>query len=124
MVIYVTITGVALVLSPFAVVIDDLRAIEGVKKGFRTFMDNKGDVILFGFVVFVILVILSSFGHLFNVIPSQHIGWRLIVFMVNTAISLIIIQPLNVIWWTRFYLNISGTAESSDIESNDIDLVD
>ncbi|MDY6965129.1 MAG: hypothetical protein SVM80_04060 [Halobacteriota archaeon] len=124
MVIYVTITGVALALSPFAVVIDDLRAIEGVKKGFRIFMDNKVDVILFCFVIFVILAILSSFGYLFNVILSQYIGWRSILFMANSAISLIIIQPLNIIWWTRFYLNISGTAESSGIGSNDAYLVE
>ena len=103
MIAYMIITGIVLTLSPFAVVIDDLRAIEGVKKGYRVFMENKSDVFLLWLIVIVIISsILASLGVLFGATP--YIGGMVFV-IIYMAISITILNPLTFVWWTRLYLN-------------------
>ncbi len=80
--------------SQFAIVIDDLGAIQGVKKGFRFFMDHKIDA----FLLFIIMGAVMMVPGLFGSIP--HVGGIL-----SLAISVIVIQPLVIIWWSRLYLS-------------------
>lgn len=93
--IYVMIISVVFAPSLYAIVIDNLGAVEGVKKGFRFSMNNKVDVFLIWLIVFAITAV-STFV---NSIP--YIGW-----IIGMAISVIVIYPLSFIWWSRLYLDI------------------
>jgi len=103
LILYMLIISIVLAVPPYAVVISDLRALEGLKTGFRFFMAHKLDVCLLWLVVLVIAVLASM---VLGIIPS--IGGLL-----SMVVSVVIIQPLVVIWWTRLYL--SGT-ESAPAE--------
>ena len=94
---YMLIVSIVLAVPPYAVVISDLSAIEGLKTGFRFFKEHKLDVFLLWLIVLVIAVLASI---VLNNIPVA--GGLL-----SMVVSIVIIQPLIVIWWTRLYL--SGT---------------
>jgi hypothetical protein len=95
MLIYMLIISIMFALSQYAVVIDDLGAVDGVKKGFGFFMAHKLDVFLLWLVVGAIAMVASI---ILSSIP--YIGQ-----LISTAVSVIIIQPLSVIWWSRLYLS-------------------
>ncbi|MBN1455170.1 MAG: hypothetical protein JW945_02805 [Methanomicrobia archaeon] len=95
LILYMLIISIVLAIPPYAVVISDLRAIEGIKTGFRFFMEHKLDVFLLWLIVLVIAVLASM---VLGSIPS--IGGLL-----SMVVSVVLIQPLGVIWWTRFYLS-------------------
>ena len=95
MIIYMLIVSIVLALPPYAVVIDDLGAVDGVKKGVNCFMAHKVDVFLLWLVIAVITMGISI---VLGNIP--YIGG-----FVNLAVSLLVIQPLIVIWWSRLYLS-------------------
>jgi hypothetical protein len=95
MVIYMLIVSIMFALPPYAVVISDLGAVDGVKMGFKFFMKHKVDVFLLWLVVVVIAVVASI---ILSNIP--YVGQLL-----SMAVSVIIIQPLSVIWWSRLYLS-------------------
>jgi hypothetical protein len=95
MLFYLLIVSIIFALPPYAVVIDDLGAIEGVKRGFKFFMAHKLGVFLLWLILLVIAVVA---GIILGNIP--YIGqW------ISLAVSVIIIQPLSVIWWSRLYLS-------------------
>jgi len=93
--IYMLIISIMFALPPYAVVIGDLRAVDGVKKGFKFFMAHKLDVFLLWLVVGVIAVVASI---ILSNIP--YIGQ-----LISMVVSVIVIQPLSVIWWSRLYLS-------------------
>jgi len=95
MLIYMLIVSIMFALPPYAVVIGDLRAVDGVKTGFKFFMKHKVDVFLLWLVVGVIAVVASI---ILSNIPF--IGQ-----LISMAVSVIVIQPLSVIWWSRLYLS-------------------
>jgi hypothetical protein len=92
---YMLIISIILAISPYAVVISDLGAVDGVKKGFQFFMAHKVEVFLLWLVVLVIAVVASI---ILGNIP--YIGQWL-----SMAVSVLILQPLAVIWWSRLYLS-------------------
>ena len=96
MFIYALLISIMFALPPYAVVIGDLGALEGVKRGFRFFMLHKLDVFLLWLVV---IVIGGVVGFVTGSIP--YIGQ-----LISMAVSVIVIQPLIVIWWSRLYLSI------------------
>jgi hypothetical protein len=96
-ILYMLIISIMLAVPPYAVVISDLRAIEGLKTGFRFFMEHKLHVFLLWLVALVIAVLASM---VLNNIPV--VGGLL-----SMVVSIVIVQPLVVIWWARLYL--SGT---------------
>ncbi|HUV03164.1 MAG TPA: hypothetical protein VMW67_06980 [Desulfobacteria bacterium] len=96
---YLLIISIIFAISPYAVVTGNLGAVDGVKRGFHFFMAHKVEVFLLWLVVLVIAVVA---GIILGNIP--YIGQLL-----SMAISVIIIEPLTVIWWSRLYL--SGTEQ-------------
>ena len=104
--VYMLIVSIAFALPPYAVVIDDLRALEGVKKGFQAFMTHKLDVFLLWLVVLAIAV---GAGIILGNVP--YIGQWL-----SMAVSVFIIEPLSVLWWGRLYLSESGRIASEQPE--------
>ena len=102
--IYIMIISIIFAPSRYAIVIDDLGAVEGVKKGFRFFMDNKVDVFLIWLIVFAI----SAVSGFVNSIP--YIGW-----IIGMAISVLIVYPLAAIWWSSLYLDIPRNIGLDDL---------
>jgi len=120
---------------PFAIVISDLGAVNGLKRGYGFFMDNKLPVILLwvfiryvtefiNYGILFIAVIVFSLGILFIPIPSnisnilsptlQHILMPLsiiflitiaIVILVSWIVSIFVLSPLTTVWWSRLYIN-------------------
>ena len=102
MIVYIVIISILLALPRYAVVIGDMGAIEGIKTGFRCFMRNKLAVFLLWLIVLVVSIIAGSFG----VIP--YIGG-----LISALISVIVIEPLTVIWWSRLYLSMEESPEET-----------
>ena len=95
MIVYLMIIGIIFALPRYSVVIDDVGAIEGIKNGFAAFMRNKVVVFLLWLIALAVTMIVASLG----AIP--YIGG-----IISMILSVIIIQPLTVIWWSRLYLSI------------------
>ncbi len=98
MVPYMVIMSIIFALVSYAVVIDDLSAIEGVKKGFRVFWSNKISV----FVIWLIVLVIGFLFGLVGLIPF--IGGIL-----SLIVTALIVTPLITIWWSKFYITISKT---------------
>jgi len=95
---YVIIISIIFALVSYTVVIDDLSAIEGVKKGFRVFWNNKLSV----FLVWLIVGVISFLFGLIGAIP-------IIGGILSLIVTFLIVTPLTIIWWSKFYLAISKT---------------
>ncbi len=101
----------SIVLSPvqYAVVISDARAIEGIKKGFRFFMNNKLDVFILWFIILLISAVIGFFTWLLQFIVEfiPLVGWILsiLITIASTLISVLIIAPLSTVWWTMLYMD-------------------
>ncbi len=100
---YILIISIIFALPRYAVVIDDLGAIGGIKAGFKMFMRNKVAVFLLCLIVFTANMISMSFGVI------QYIGW-----VISAILSIIIISPLTVIWWSRLYLSMAEPTEPTE----------
>lgn len=100
MIVYIVIINILLALPRYAVVIGDMGAIEGIKTGFRFFMSNKLAVFLLWLIVFAVSVIAGAFGAI------QYIGW-----LISALLSVIVIEPLTVIWWSKLYLSMAEPTE-------------
>jgi hypothetical protein len=97
MVVYILLMSIILALIPYAVVLDDLKAIEGFFKGIRVFWHyNKLNVFLMWLIVLVISIILSLFG----MIP--YAGGIIVLIL-----SFFVVTPMITIWWTKLYLTIT-----------------
>ena len=103
MFLYILIISIIFALPRYAVVIGDLGAIRGIKTGFKMFMRNKVAVFLLWLIVFVVSLISASLG----AIP--YIGW-----VISAILSIIIISPLTVIWWSRLYLSMTEPTEPTE----------
>ena len=103
MFLYILIISIVFALPRYAVVIGDLGAIRGIKTGFKMFMCNKVAVFLLWLIVFVANMISMSFGVI------EYIGW-----VISTILSVIIISPLTVIWWSRLYLSMTEPTEPTE----------
>ena len=95
---YMVIMSIIFALVSYAVVIDDLSAIEGVKKAFRVFRHNKLNV----FLIWLIIGFIGFLIGLIGLIPV--IGG-----MLSLIVTFLIVTPLTTIWWSKFYLTISKT---------------
>lgn len=100
----------SIVLSPvsYTVVISNTKATDGIKKGFRFFMDNKMDVFLLWFLMLLISIATGIFTGLFQFIAELMpvVGWlfSILIGLISAVISILIISPLSTVWWARLYM--------------------
>jgi hypothetical protein len=106
---YMLIVSIIFAIPPYAVVLDDLGAVDGVKRGFHFFTAHKVDVFLLWLVVLVITIVASI---ILGNIP-------LIGQWLSMAVSVLIIEPLSVLWWSRLYLSEAGIKSEIDREQPD-----
>ena len=96
-IIYIAIISIAFALVQYAVILDDLKSVEGVKKGFHVFWQyNKINV----FALWVLLILAGALLSVFQFIP--YIGS--FVYMVLT---LVVLAPFSTICWSKLYLEIT-----------------
>jgi hypothetical protein len=95
---YMLIVSIIFAIPPYAVILDDLGAVDGVKRGFHFFTAHKVEVFLLWLIVLVITIVA---GIILGNIPF--IGQWL-----SMAVSVLIIEPLSVLWWSRLYLSEAG----------------
>jgi len=96
MAVYMLAMSILLALVSYAVVLDDLKAIEGFKKGVRVVWHNKINVFLIWLIVLVVGIVAGLIGNI------PFVGWIL-----SLIVSLVIVSPLTAIWWSKLYLGIS-----------------
>ena len=98
MLVYVVLVSIAFALVRYTVVMEDLSAIEGLKRGFQVF--KKGNKINV-FAMWVIILLITIPIALIQYIPF--IGW-ILYFILST----IFLASLNVVWWGKLYIEITG----------------
>lgn len=96
MVIYMLIMSIVLALVPYAVILDDQKAVEGFTLGIRVFLKNKVNVFLLWLLVLVFGILIG----LINMIPF--IGW-----IIMLIVMFIFFMPINTIWWSKLYILIT-----------------
>ena len=79
-------------LVDYAIVMDGLGTVDGIKFSMELFLKNKTDVVLLVVVIFGISLIL-------NLATSIHP----VLTFVGILVSLLVVRPLSVVWWTMFY---------------------
>ena len=101
MILYMLILSIIFALVSYSIVIDDLSAIEGIKKAVRIFMQNKSSV----FVIWLIIVVINFIFGLIGQIP-------IIGGILSIIVSFIVVIPITMIWMSKFYLTISKTQKT------------
>ena len=95
---YLLIVSIIFALVPYAVVIGGHNAITGVSESLKLFKAHKLDV----FLLWLIVIGIGAFtGFLLGFIP--HIIGQVICII----LSVVIIQPLAVTWWSRLYMQVA-----------------
>lgn len=101
---YLLLVSIALIFVQYALVLDDLDPVSAIEKGVSVFMSNKSSTIGLWLFLMAIAVILGLLGELAGYTEVLSQMWSLTDFM----LTLLVIQPLTIIWWTRLYLNRNG----------------
>ncbi|MCW7080496.1 MAG: hypothetical protein OCU16_05315 [Candidatus Methanospirare jalkutatii] len=111
-VIYTLIISIIFALTRYAVVIEDLRAVEGVKTAFKRFLEHKLDVFLMWLIVSIIgggiSIAANLFGNLINLLSGVAVGS-----LISIIVLLVVVLPLTVVWWSGFYLRLMPTTQTT-----------
>jgi drug/metabolite transporter (DMT)-like permease len=100
-VIYMIAISLLLSLTSYALVIDELEPFEALTASFRFFMKNKMEVLFLWF-LFIGLA-------LFNAFVREFIGSKNVLLAGLTyLVTIIVLQPLAAVLWTRLYLSRKG----------------
>jgi hypothetical protein len=100
-ILYVLIISIIFVAVRYAIVVDGVGALEGIKKGLSFFLNNKLDVLTIWIFIMMISLGLSIISGLMKGMPYATHVWSII----QIAVSLIVIEPLCIVWWTRLYVD-------------------
>ncbi len=98
---YIVILNLALSLSSYAIVIDELGPLEALSESFRFFTNNKLDV----FLIWIITIGLATIDGLVNEFVNS--GNTLFT-LITSLIPIVILQPLTAVLWTRLYMARKG----------------
>ncbi len=101
--------GLSLTIVPYAIVISDLGAVEGVKKGVEFFLNNKLHVFLLWLIITVLsiaaLLIFNVIQFIVGLLPLIGIILSIIISLVSLAFSLVVMAPLSTVWYSYLYLD-------------------
>jgi len=111
-ILYLLVIGIIFSPVKYALVISDLGAIDGIKRGYQFFMDNKLHVFLLWLIVSVIYLVIGAinffFGLIFIVIPVVGPLIRMVFNMLLAIILAVTLAPITACWWTRLYMDRTG----------------
>jgi len=99
--IYLLPMSIILALVPYSVVVDDVGAMEGFRKGIQVMWHNKINV----FVIWLIILVVGILASLFSLIP--YIGS-----LITLIITFLIVQPLTFVWWSKLYMTLTKPTEN------------
>lgn len=101
---YLLLVSIALIFVQYALVLDDLDPVSAIEKGVSVFLSNKSSTLGLWLFLMAIAVMSGLIGELAGYAEVLSQMWSLTDFM----LTLLVIQPLTIIWWTRLYLNRNG----------------
>ncbi|RLI88985.1 MAG: hypothetical protein DRO62_02655, partial [Candidatus Altiarchaeales archaeon] len=85
---------------------------DGIKRGYRFFMDNKLHVFLLWLIVSVIDLVIGVinffFGLIFIAIPVVGPLIRMVFNLLLAIILAVTLAPITACWWTRLYMDRTG----------------
>jgi len=97
---YMVVVWVIFRVAPYALVVDSLHPLDALKAGFGFFASHKLDVVM----LLILTVVIS-------ILPGVILGGVPFVGgLLNMLVSVIVIQPLTLVWWVRLYMAKSGRA--------------
>lgn len=103
---------IALTEMDFILVAESLRPVDAIKRSYRFFVANKGDVFMVWLVLLSIGIVYSTIMNVFSVIPF--VGT--VIYVIDMFVATVVILPLFSIWWMRLYMVRSG----KEIYMNDL----
>ncbi|WP_292463925.1 hypothetical protein [Methanolobus sp.] len=101
---YLLAISIVLIFVQYALVIENLDPVSAIEKGVAVFMSNKSGALSLWLLLMVIAVVMQLFGEIAGYIDVVAQVWSL----TNIMLTLLMVQPLTTIWWTRLYLNRNG----------------
>ncbi len=104
LVIYGLLISLALVLVPYALVIDGLGPVAAIKAGICFFRSNVMDVFLVWLVILAISMALGIGGTVFSRYELATAIWSVL----QAVISIAVLAPLSAVWWARLYMSRTG----------------
>jgi hypothetical protein len=121
-VVYAMILGIILAVVNYAVVISDTGAVEGVKAGFRFFMNHKPDVFSMWLMILCISlvfgIVYSAIYMVFNFIPLIGGIFAFVWQMIFYAFIAVVITPLTALWWSFLYMDRKRETNNLTFNSN------
>ncbi len=101
---YVIIMSIVFIAVKYVIVIDNIGAIQGIKKGVGFFLDNKLGVLMIWILIMAISLGLGLISQIAEMIPYMVFIWPVI----NMILSIVVIAPLTIVWWARLYMDRTG----------------
>ncbi|WP_406661318.1 hypothetical protein V7O66_02015 [Methanolobus sp. ZRKC3] len=98
---YIIALSIVLLFVEHVIVIEELDPVTAIEKGFSFFLSNKLHTFILWSVLIGISLLLSLIGNFLGSVELLAQLWELF----NYVLTIVVIQPLVTIWWTRFYLN-------------------
>lgn len=101
---YLLAISIGLIFVQYALVLDNLDPLSAIEKGVSVFLSNKSGTLALWFFLMAIAVlfgIIGEFAGYFDILSQM---WSL----TDLMLTLLVIEPLTTIWWTRLYLNRNG----------------
>ncbi|MEA1924680.1 MAG: hypothetical protein U9M95_02315 [Candidatus Altiarchaeota archaeon] len=101
----------------YALVLSDLGAIDGLKKGVSFSLENKLFVFLLWLMISMISMFIEVLNFIYRLVVEQlpailSLIMSLTGLLVYLSVLLVIVTPLFTVWWTRLYLARTGTTDS------------
>jgi len=101
---YLLAISIVLIFVQYALVVENLDPVSAIEKGVAVFMSNKSSALVLWIILIVISLFIQLLGEIAGYIDVVAQVWSL----ANIILTLIVVQPLTTIWWTRLYLNRNG----------------
>ena len=116
LIVYLIVLQLALVLMPYAIVIKDLGAMDGLRESYGTFMKNKLATLILWFVVSAVGaglgLAVGVFTSLLDIIPLLGALLSLLVNLCYAVFSMVVLTPIFMLWWTAYYMDKAGPSRS------------
>lgn len=116
LIVYLIVLQLALVLMPYAIVVKDLGAMDGLRESYGTFMKNKLATLILWFVVSAVgaglSLVVGVFTSLLEIIPFFGALLSLLVNLCYAVFSMVVLTPIFMLWWTAYYMDKAGPSRS------------
>jgi hypothetical protein len=106
LILYLFIISLVLALTPYALVVDSLGAVEAIKASINFFSYNKFDVFMMWIIVVAISLGLQMIGSSAAAAGAEYLQVGLS--LLTTAVNLLVLAPLSTVWWTWLYMSRTG----------------